>query len=64
MANVRMKAPKGFGSVSWGGKEYAASKGFVVVPEESVRDVLAHGPTLEDDGAPGENGKQGEGSQP
>lgn len=56
MASVRMKAPKGFGSVSWNGKEHPASKGFVSVPEEAVRHVLSHGLTLEDDGQP-EGGK-------
>ncbi|MHB1872305.1 MAG: hypothetical protein ACYCT1_15825 [Steroidobacteraceae bacterium] len=62
MANVRMRAPKGFGSVSWNRQEYTAKNGFVVVPQEAVRHVLPHGLKLEDDGAK-DDGKQSDGSQ-
>lgn len=56
---AKLKGPVNAGSVSFAGKEYAAKKGVVEVPEEAVASLAAHGFTRVDgDDADKEGDKQ------
>jgi hypothetical protein len=50
--NVKVKAPKGCTSMSWGGEEFTVNKkGIASVPAEAVEDLRAHGVKPLDDQA-------------